>query len=356
MVSVSWRRLFYFTALILIVSLTFVGCERPLSDNDSEVPDTTESVDTGNVDQTETDVSSPTDTEDTPSSDEALTEATSPEAEGETTGEGDTPRPEDTGDTTPTEGEEASADEATDASDETPADDGGESEASTESESPAEEGTSSEVAEGGDQTDDTATDSTADTTQDDGTSEAGSSDNSVADSANNTRMHTVVAGDNLYRIGLQYNVSWVRLAEANDLDNPNQLTLGQVLTIPGNDEASEGDTDADPTPSPLTETTYVVKAGDNLYRIGLGYEISWVQIAEANGIVNPNQIMIGQVIKIPVDTPGPTPQFTHQVKANETLFRISLQYGVSWMAVAEANDIRSPYVIYVGQSLIIPGG
>jgi LysM repeat protein len=163
--------------------------------------------------------------------------------------------------------------------------------------------------------------------------------------------HTVQAGENLYRIGLEYGISWVQLAQYNGLANANVIKVGQVLKL-----SPDGSTD-DPTvtPSPNTETTYTVKAGDNLYRIGLAYGISWVQIAEANGIVNPNQIKVGDVLKIPVSTPGPTPDFTHVVKAGETLFSISLRYGVSWTAIAEQNNIQSPYVIYVGQTLVIPG-
>jgi spore germination protein len=98
-----------------------------------------------------------------------------------------------------------------------------------------------------------------------------------------------------------------------------------------------------------------VQPGDNLYRIGLKFGISWVQIAEANGLVNPNVITVGSELKIPVDTPGPAPAFSHVVKQGETLFLISLQYGVSWPSIAEANNLTSPYVIYVGQTLEIPG-
>ncbi|MFQ5400840.1 MAG: LysM peptidoglycan-binding domain-containing protein [Anaerolineae bacterium] len=164
--------------------------------------------------------------------------------------------------------------------------------------------------------------------------------------------HTVAAGENLYRIGLQYGKSWVAIADANGLSNPNKLTVGQTLTIPGTETAVK----VAPTPSPQTETTYTVKAGDNLFRIGLSFGISWVQIAEANGIVSPNQLTVGQALKIPKDTPGPAPQFTHIVQPGETLFRISLQYGLPWPVVAEANNLNSPYVIYSGQTLTIPGG
>ena len=163
--------------------------------------------------------------------------------------------------------------------------------------------------------------------------------------------HTVAAGENLYRIGLKYGISWVTLAEINKISNPNDIKVGQVLQLNGAALPAP-----EPTPSPHTETTYTVRPGDNLFKIGLAYGINWVQIAEANGIVNPNQIFVGQVLKIPVTAPGPTPQFTHTVQPGETLYLISLQYGVAWPTIAEANKLVSPYVIYAGQTLIIPGG
>lgn len=167
--------------------------------------------------------------------------------------------------------------------------------------------------------------------------------------------HTVATGENLYRIGLEYGVSWVTLAEINGLSNPNAIKIGQVIKLPGTNNAATEPT-PESTPSPATETTYTVQTGDNLFRIGLKYGLSWVQIAEANGIVNPNQIVAGQVIKIPVNAPGPTPQFMHVVKQGETLFTISLQYGIAWPGIAEANQLDSPYLIYAGQTLVIPGG
>jgi LysM repeat protein len=165
--------------------------------------------------------------------------------------------------------------------------------------------------------------------------------------------HTVQPGETLYEIGLLYGISWVTLAQFNNLANADRIDAGQMLRIPGG-----GDSTATPTvvATPSAETTYVVQPGDNLFRIGQVYNINWRLIAEANGIVNPNQIYAGQVLKIPVNAPGPLPQFTHVVQPGETLFLISLRYGVAWPAIAEANGITSPYVIYTGQTLVIPGG
>ncbi|MBP6473448.1 MAG: LysM peptidoglycan-binding domain-containing protein [Chloroflexi bacterium] len=181
----------------------------------------------------------------------------------------------------------------------------------------------------------------------------------IAAAATTTEItHVVQPGENLFRIGLQYGVSWVTLAQYNGLTNPNGIVAGQTIKIPpttGQPPTSVPTPTATAIP-PGSITYYIVQPGDNLFRIGQKFGVSWVQIAEANGLINPNQIVAGQTLKIPVNAPGPTPEFTHVVKFGETIFGIAAQYGVPWLAIAEANDIPSPYVIFAGQALIIPGG
>lgn len=198
---------------------------------------------------------------------------------------------------------------------------------------------------------DTSTEQPAETGTDESNTEQ-PSDPAPADTTptNTPATHTVQAGENLYRIGLQYGISWVQLAEYNGLTDADQLEVGQEIQLPSSTPEPA------PTPSPQTESTYVVQAGDNLYRIGIAYGINWTQIAEANGIVNPAQLRAGQTLKIPVEAPSITEEFSHVVQTGDTVFSIALQYGVSWTAVAEANDLASPYIIYPEQLLVIPSG
>jgi murein DD-endopeptidase MepM/ murein hydrolase activator NlpD len=44
---------------------------------------------------------------------------------------------------------------------------------------------------------------------------------------------------------------------------------------------------------------HVVKRGENLYRIGKAYDLTYQQLARVNGISDPNQISVGQKIFIP---------------------------------------------------------
>lgn len=103
------------------------------------------------------------------------------------------------------------------------------------------------------------------------------------------------------------------------------------------------------------QAQHTVKAGETLAKIGAQYNISWSLIATANGITNPNHIYAGQVLCIPsTTTPLPTCVAYHVVQYGETLYGIALRYGLSWTAVAQANNLANANTIYAGQRLCIP--
>jgi len=162
------------------------------------------------------------------------------------------------------------------------------------------------------------------------------------------QVHVVQPGETLYRVGLLYNVSWVVLAAENNLPYPYIIYVGQELRLPGSgEEPTEPDEEA--------EVFHTVRFGETLFSIGQRYGVSYLQIAEANGILNPNNILAGQVLKIPTDAPGPNQEFSHTVLPGQTLSQIAALYGVSLGSIAERNALRAPYLIFAGQTLIIPG-
>jgi LysM repeat protein len=119
--------------------------------------------------------------------------------------------------------------------------------------------------------------------------------------------------------------------------------------------------------------THVVSPGENLYRISLRYGVSLQALRQANGLGNSNTIHSGQRLVIPtagstlsaavpVVPPPNVPQdptvqegaTIHSVARGENLYRISLRYGVNVQAMAWANGLNNPNLIYVGQKLVIP--
>lgn len=104
---------------------------------------------------------------------------------------------------------------------------------------------------------------------------------------------------------------------------------------------------------------HVVQRGENLFRIALRYGVTVDALAAANGLRNANRIYVGQRLTIPTgSSPAPiTPSpGIHVVQRGENLFRIALRYGMTTHALAQANGIRNPSLIYVGQTLRVPGG
>lgn len=123
--------------------------------------------------------------------------------------------------------------------------------------------------------------------------------------------YTVQSGDNLYRIALRFGLTYQELAAANGITNPDSVEVGTVLTIPGcggNSAApSAGGGTSGGSVQPLAGDTvaangdilHTVKAGENLFRIALSYGLKWEKVAAYNGITNPDDISVGQVIHIP---------------------------------------------------------
>jgi len=113
-------------------------------------------------------------------------------------------------------------------------------------------------------------------------------------------VHQVAQGENLWQVAEEYygsGYNWVDIAEANDLNNANILLIGQELTIP---QVTVKKTTVKAQPQP--GSTYTVEAGDHLWSIavqayGDGYR--WVDIAEANGLTQPDYINAGQQLNIP---------------------------------------------------------
>lgn len=116
-------------------------------------------------------------------------------------------------------------------------------------------------------------------------------------------------------------------------------------------------TPGQPTDPPVQETWYIVKYGDTLSGIAYMYNTTWQYLAQINGISNPNLIYPGQSIKVIGDYAAP-PSYgsTYTVQSGDCLSTIADRLGTSWQSIASANGIYSPYLIYPGQVLTIPGG
>jgi LysM repeat protein len=115
--------------------------------------------------------------------------------------------------------------------------------------------------------------------------------------------YTVKQGDWIYKIARECRLQPQAIIAANPGINPNRLTPGQKLNLPGAATAvpptvAPGAPTATP-PAQACSGTYTVKAGDNLFRIGFRCGFTTEQMAQVNNLRPPYRIFPGQVLKFP---------------------------------------------------------
>jgi murein DD-endopeptidase MepM/ murein hydrolase activator NlpD len=115
--------------------------------------------------------------------------------------------------------------------------------------------------------------------------------------------YLVQAGDTLERIARRLGVPAEALLNANLLDNPRRLRVGQRLKLPHAPAATPAATPvatptSTPTPPAATDR-YVVQRGDSLYLIGRRFGVTVQELTAANNISNPALIHAGLELVIP---------------------------------------------------------
>lgn len=182
--------------------------------------------------------------------------------------------------------------------------------------------------------------------------------------------YVVEEGDSLGTIAQQFGVSAVSIMENNNLQDPNNVFVGQVLLIPNYiPPATTASTTGESTTANASDATgsvqttgqavsHVVQPGETLYGIAQKYGVDANAIAEANNITNRNQLRVGQKLDIPgitVRDAAAALGRVHIVQSGESLTAIAQLYGVTAEEVISFNNISNPDAIYVGQELVIPG-
>jgi murein DD-endopeptidase MepM/ murein hydrolase activator NlpD len=96
-------------------------------------------------------------------------------------------------------------------------------------------------------------------------------------------------------------------------------------------------------------TAVTVGKGDTVYALSRRHGVPVRAIIEANGLRAPFHLRIGQRIVLPRPP-------THVVAPGETLYAVARRYGGNVHEIARNNGLDAPYTIFPGQRLIVPSG
>jgi LysM repeat protein len=213
--------------------------------------------------------------------------------------------------------------------------------------------------------------------------------------------YTVQRGDTLDGIAAFYDVQTQCLATSNNLENPAELEIGQVIVIDlscprydgldfvtnARDDGEESDpgqgggaAEASVQGGP-NDQTYVVQVADTLDTIAQEFDVSVVSLRLVNEIGTRDPIFPGDELVIPGDAPpygqfpaltnpagspndqelgqggggpvaGPGDQ-TYVVQPQDSLDEIGARFDTQVACIAAANNITNASAIYPGQTIIV---
>ncbi len=112
--------------------------------------------------------------------------------------------------------------------------------------------------------------------------------------------------------------------------------------------------------STYQDTTYVVKSGDTLSSIARSFNTTVSALAAANNITNPNLIYAGQTLVIPggdgapPEQPPATGDCTYTVQRGDTLLSIAVRFNTTTANLVALNGLANPNLIFAGQVFKVP--
>ena len=93
----------------------------------------------------------------------------------------------------------------------------------------------------------------------------------------------------------------------------------------------------------------LVGKGDSVFALSRRHRVTMRAIIEANNLTAPFILHIGQRIVLPHAK-------AHTIARGDTLFGLASRYDVNAFELARMNGLKKPYIIHVGNRLILPSG
>ena len=151
----------------------------------------------------------------------------------------------------------------------------------------------------------------------------------IAQESPENPVYIIQSGDTLGLIALQFGISIDDLINANGITNPNAITVGMDLIIPGL-EGIEG--------TLITET---IPLGENLSSLTLRYGLSEGILTRLNRIVTPSQIFAGSNLILPQDenTDASLEPFSSLINNQSLLELAAIKKTNPWQMALENQQV-----------------
>lgn len=161
-----------------------------------------------------------------------------------------------------------------------------------------------------------------------------------------TKLYQVKLGDTIAALSRRFNVSVASLAAVNPSLNYNFLRLGQSLYLPKQEELGYSEM-----------SYYRIKDGETLPSIAQKFNVKLDQLREVNPLLDEAELEVNQLILIPLLPSNPfcsKDSIIYIVKYRDSFESIAKKYNLSLSNLKEANPNIDPEALLLGQKICLP--
>ncbi|MCA1899532.1 MAG: peptidoglycan DD-metalloendopeptidase family protein [Chloroflexi bacterium] len=156
-------------------------------------------------------------------------------------------------------------------------------------------------------------------------------------------VYIVQPGDSLSSIAVFFNVSLTDLMAANGISNPNQLSAGQQLLIPGLEGVSG------------LINTQRVNFGDSYRSLTRRSQVPLDLFKRLNHIVSPSEFYVGVNMIVPVQEKGQILGARVSPQKGESLLEAAVRQNTDLWTVVHYNGLQGSWDALPGDALFAPG-
>lgn len=155
-------------------------------------------------------------------------------------------------------------------------------------------------------------------------------------------VYIVQVGDSLWDIALRFGVSLDDLKSANNITNPNQLSSGARLVIPGL-EGIQGVLETQPVPF-----------GETLRSLSRRYQIPAASLVRLNHLTSPAELYAGRNLIVPQQSDAPAANRRVELVQGQSLLELAVTQSANPWALVAANALSGTWSAMPGDVLRIP--
>jgi LysM repeat protein len=162
-----------------------------------------------------------------------------------------------------------------------------------------------------------------------------------------TEPYVIQRGDTLGRLARRFDVTVSAIVTANPFLDPENLSVGQEICMPLQA----------PFPPCPERNFYTIRPGDTLSSIARRFNVSLDDLREANPLLDPQQLRVGDVICLPVavppvDCPPGTREYT--ITRGDTFYSLARRFNTTVDRLRDLNPDVNPGRLLLGQQICVP--